>query len=182
MTITLTNRLQISKPDGSEFINVALLNAGWDKTDGNFVPAAKMTASVAQSVPNNALTLAAFNVTTFDSYAARAEGAMVNLTNDAITIRKAGLYYVSLVASFAANATGVRRGDIRKNGTSLLSIVDLSFTGGANGVKISDFFNFAVDDVITGGLFQNSGAALNADGNTFAEGMALTAIWLGSLS
>jgi len=182
MTVTTTPRLTLSKPDGAELVSIALINANSDKIDSNFIPAAKMTASAAQSVPNNALTTAAFNTTGFDTYAARPEGAMVNLTTDTITIRKDGIYYVSLNAAFVANATGVRRGDIRKNGTSLLSIVDLSFSGGANCVKISDFFAFVTNDAITGGLFQNSGAALNADGNTFAEGMALSVIWVGSLT
>lgn len=181
MTVTLTNRLGLSKPDTAELVSIALLTNNFDLIDANFIPAAKMVASVAQSVPNNAVTTAAFNVTGIDTYSARPEGAMVNLTTDTITIRKTGLYYVSLVASFVANATGVRRCDIRKNGTSLLSEVRVAFTGGANTVQAGDLFSLADTDAITGALFQNSGGALNADGNTFAEGMALSVYWVGSL-
>ena len=181
MTVTTTNRLLMSKPDDDEFVSVALLNANWDKADADFRPAAKMVASAAQSIVTATTTKCAYNVTNFDSYAARPEGAMINLTNDEITIRKAGLYLVTTSGSFAANATGVRRLDIRKNGTSLVSDTRVA-SAQTCGLHLAGIFAFAVNDLITAACFQNSGGNLNIDGNTFADGMELSVLWLGSSS
>jgi hypothetical protein len=178
---TLTERLQIVKADANEFVSVgAHITAGFDKIDSNFIPTAKMVGSSAQSIPNNTLTKCAFNVAQFDSYAARSEGAMINLTNDEITIRKAGIYYLRFNGSFATSGTGVRRGDIRKNGVTLLSEVRTPSAGGACSLSVGDFFNLAVNDIIQAHAFQNSGGAINIDGNTFAEGFSLSATWQGN--
>lgn len=182
MSQTTTDRVKAIKntPGTGEFVQVSEINDAFDKLDNHFVPAAKMVNSVAQSIPNNAITTATYNTTLFDTYAGRGEGPMANNSTETITIRKSGLYLVTANNSFAVNATGVRRADIRKNGTSILSIVNGAFTGGATTLCLSDIFDLDANDTITCVVFQTSGAALDCDGNTFAEGKSLSAVWVGS--
>lgn len=182
MAETLTTRLQLIKNDTLELVNINEINAAFDKIDNNLVPAAKMFNSIQQSIPTAASTLIQYNSTSFDSYAGRAEGPMVDLAAESITIRKTGVYMVSIGGSFVANVTGVRRLDINKNGvTQVNSTVMPGFTGSANTLTFSSSFYLVAGDVITGGAFQNSGGALGFDKNTFVEGDFLDVVWVGSI-
>lgn len=186
MAETTTSRLGLIKntPGTGEQVNIAEINSGFDAIDKNFIPAAKIirTAASPQSIPNSAATGVDYNSTAFDSYAARPEGPMADTTNDRIIIRKDGVYIVSAGGNFAANATGVRRIDIVKNGVTLAGDTTAGFVGAANGLSFSAPFSFVNGDLITINVFQNSGAGLVWDLNTFAEGNYLSAVWHGSLT
>lgn len=183
MAETLTNRVQAIKNDNAELVNILEIDAGFDKFDNHFIPACKLFNSIQQTVANNTTpTVMQFDTVLWDSYAARAEGPMADLVNDKITIRKDGIYTVSLNGNWIANATGVRRLDVMKN-TILIAGAGpaLGFVGGQNGQGISQEFSFVVGDVIQGNLFQNSGAGLDFGKNTFGEGACLSVTWKGSL-
>lgn len=184
MAQTLTSRVGAIKntPGTGEQVSIAEVDAAFDLFDNHFIPTAKLirTAASPQSVPNNAATGVDYNSTAFDSYATRPEGAMADTTNDRIIIRKDGTYIISAGGSFAANATGVRRLDIVKNGVTLAGDTALGFTGAANGLSFSAPFDLVIGDLITVNVFQNSGAGLVWDLNTFAEGNFLSAVWQGS--
>lgn len=183
MTVSLTNRLLMSKPDNAEFIAVSLLNGNWDKADSDFRPAAQMLANVNQTITNNTTVQVQYNVTGYDSYAARSEGAMVNLGTDTITIRKAGLYYVFCNAHFAAGATGTRRLQIAKNGTNLTPHQEPSPSSGAsNSMPIMEPIVCAVNDTITANCFHTQGANLDLTNLGFSDGNYLAVIWAGSIT
>lgn len=180
MTVTLTNRLGLSKPDDAELVSIALLDSNFDKIDNDFRPAARMSTSVDQSIAHNTLTATAFNVTDYDSYAARPEGAMVNLSTDVITIRKTGLYVICNKVTFASNATGVRRLDLNVNGVLEETHANGAFTGANLLLYMTTLRPLTAGDTLTSSCFQTSGGALNA---LFAtKGTMLGCAWVGSLS
>lgn len=171
----------MSKPDNAEFISVALLNGNWDKADANFIPAAQMKTSTNQAITNNLTTKVAYDITAYDSYAARSEGAMVNLTNDEITIRKAGLYSVTALASFAANATGIRRLQIAKNGATITPFQQPTVSsGGSTSMIVHELLVLAVNDIISVNCFQTSGGNLDLTNLGFADGNNVCVAWLGN--
>jgi hypothetical protein len=185
MTQTLTSRLGLIKntPGTGEQVNIAEINSAFDEIDDNFVPAAKIinTNAAPQTVPNNAATQILYNATAFDSYSSRPEGPMADTTNDQIIIRKDGVYIVTCGGNFAANATGVRRLDVLKNGVTQGGDTAAGFTGAANGLSYSLSLSLFNGDLVTAKAFQNSGAGLVWDLNTFIEGNFLSAIWVGAL-
>lgn len=183
MAQTLTDRVKAIKntPGTGEQVQISEINSAFDKFDNHFIPAAKMHDTATQSIPNSSTSQALFNVVTYDSYASRPEGTMVDINTDSITIRKAGFYLVTFNGTFALNATGIRRLEIAKNATSILTKQEsISSANGGQAVSVSDTFLLAVNDVITGKIFQNSGSALNFTDGGFLEGRALSVIWQGS--
>jgi hypothetical protein len=180
---TLTNRLQAIKNDNAELVNILELNAAFDKFDNHFIPAAKMYNTVLQlGIPNNVATKTVYDTIAYDTYAARPEGPMASLALNQITIRKDGIYTCSINGNCTANATGVRRLDIQKNGVLQLGAGPYqAFVGGQNGFNITVDMALVAGDIITGSFFQNSGVALDFGKNTFVEGDALMVSWKGSL-
>lgn len=183
MAQTLTDRVKaiLNTPDTGEQVQIAELNSNFSKLDNNFMPAAGFRSTVDQSIPNNAATKITYPTVAFDSYAARSEGPMADLALDEITIRKAGLYTIKLAGSFEPVLAGARRLDIVKNGVAQVSDTSAGYTGANCCLSIAKDMVLAVNDVISGRAFQNSGAALNWNHNTFAEGNYLSVSWLGSV-
>src|SRR6266498_1953339 len=181
MGVTYTHRLIASKPDGAELVAIALLNANFDKFDADFRPAASMSTMVGQAFTSGVTTQVIFDVLDFDSYAARAEGAMVNLSTDTITIRKAGLYYFTGKARWAANATGVRQMQLAKNGTSLVGHSAPGIAGTTVDSEFSHLVPCAVNDAIILRASQNSGGSLST-APSFVCDITLQALFVGSLS
>lgn len=186
MTTTSTPRLLLLKPTPgtAHAININEANGNMDKLDNNFIPAAKIFMSVTQlAIPNNSTTVCDYDSTSFDSYATRPEGPMADLVNNWIIIRKAGVYICSINGNFVANATGVRRLDLAKNGIIQAGAGPyLSFVGGQNGLGFTTALSLAVNDKVSAQAFQNSGGTLDFGKNTFVEGDSLSVIWHGSLT
>lgn len=181
MSQTLTDRVEAIKntPGTGENVLVAEINSAFDKFDNHFIPAAKLRNTVAQSVPNNAVTGVVYNTVVYDSYAARSEGAMANAATETITIRKTGLYLIVNKVAFLASVVGVRRLDINKNGALFHTKTRAGFTGGANVVDISTIEVLTAGDTITSSAYQNFGSALDTDpGN---NGVELSVAWLGTV-
>jgi len=181
MSVTTTPRLLLSKPDATELIAISLLNNNMDAIDSDFRPAAKMKATSDQTLTNATVTVLGYNAVDYDSYAARPEGAMVNLTTDLITIRKAGLYLVINKVAFAPNATGVRRLDLNINGSFFETHAVGAYASANNTLIMVSPLVLAVNDTLGGAAYQNSTASLAVVG-TASQGVYLAAIWLGNIS
>lgn len=179
---TLTDRVKAIKNDDLEFVNIAEINAAFDKFDNHFIPSAKLISTVTQTIPNNTVTKLTYSAIGHDSYSARAEGPMASLATDDITVRKAGLYIVSAGYTWVSNATGVRRIDIVKNGVSTAGDIKLGYVGGGNSITVTTPLVLAVNDVISISVFQNSGAPLDVNNNAFPEGNWLGVVWAGSIT
>jgi hypothetical protein len=128
-------------------------------------PLASVFNSVVQSITNNTETTVTFDSETLDT-----DTIHDTVTNNSrLTCKTAGTYLVLFVGDFTANATGVRYGLIRKNGTTQLgprSDVS-SLTAGANGtVQGWTLASLAVNDYVEVRVFQNSGGSLNFDATT----------------
>jgi hypothetical protein len=183
MAQTLTERVEAIKntPGTGEAAQVSEINSAFDKFDNHFIPAAQLRNTVAQSIPNNATTKTVYSQISYDSYSTRSEGVMASIGTDDITIRRDGLYIVSLVGSFALNATGIRRMGIGKNGTIQTAVQAGGTASGSSQLSITQPFVLADGDIITGHVFQNSGGALDLSDNSFLDGSSLSVTWVGSV-
>lgn len=182
MSQTLTNRVEaiLNTPGTGEAAQIAELNTNFTKLDNHFIPAAELRRTTIQSIPNNATTEIDFTAVAYDTYTTRDEGVMGDIGTNAITIRKTGLYMVTLVGSFAANATGIRRIQIAKNSSAMVSNQKAGSAAASMTVEVAKPMLLAEDDIIEGFVFQNSGGALDLSNNAFDENLALSAVWLGS--
>lgn len=84
--------------------------------------------------------------------------------NTRITVRTAGVYHATAYISFAANASGIRKANIRLNGaTDLAGMSSAAVSGLATEFSLARSRLFAANDYIELTCFQNSGGALNLD-------------------
>lgn len=183
MSQTLTDRVEAIKntPGTGELVQVAEINSAFDKFDNHFIPACKIHNNVTQTVVSGSgQNLLQFNQTIFDSYAARAEGAMADLNNDKIIIRKAGLYMLRAnVLANAGTAAGILRLDLLINAGTINSRFDPA-TAQAQSQELIQFQVCAVNDAITAAVQQTTGANRVYDRNTYSNIFNLEAIWVGS--
>jgi hypothetical protein len=129
-----------------------------------------VTHSVAQNVPNNTVTVVAFNTERFklgDS------GMHSNsILNGRLTAKVAGLYLCNAVVAISPNPTGFRTIRIAKNGVNIVT----EWTGNANGsggvvtmASVTALIALAFDEWVEVQVFQNSGSTLTvvkAESNT----------------
>jgi len=181
MTEILTSRVKAIKNDNNENVLISEINAAFDKFDNHFIPACKIRNSVVQAIPTGTPTDLQYNQSAYDSYAARSEGAMADLSNDRIVIRKNGLYFVKAnIWTTTASATGVMRLDIRKNGTA--HFID-QFGPAATIITqaVSGVIDCVNGDLLTVNANQTAGVSRNYTDNTVLDGFSFSAVWLGSL-
>lgn len=181
MTQTLTSRVKAIKNDDAETVLISELNSGFDKFDNHFIPACMIENNAVQSVPSGGLQLMTYNATIYDSFAARSEGAMADLSNDRIICRKAGVYDVeATIWTTTLSATGVMSLGLYVNGNGIKME---QVVPGNNQVtqSVHDSIVLAVNDVITVNAIQTSGAARNYTRNTWPHGFSLSAMWKGSV-
>lgn len=115
-----------------------------------------------QSIANNTVTALAFNSERYDTNVIHD-----NTTNNSrLTCKTAGVYHITLSASFDANATGVRAFYIRLNGTvanyiALAHLQAVTVASTSTAVTISATYGLAVNDYVEAVVFQSCGGALN---------------------
>lgn len=177
---TLTSLKKAIKNDTAENVIIAEINDAFDKFDNNFVPAAKMHFIGTQTLTHNVTATQDFDVTTFDTFAARSEGAMADLALNRIVVRKAGVYKISGSTGWASNATGVRRMSILVNGTPIAHSEAAPVTGGVTATGVSVDEVLAVNDVITLETVQTSGGNLAVSNGAFTKAVFLSAVWQGA--
>lgn len=181
MTQALTNRVKAIKndPGSGEQVQVAEFNSAFDKFDNHFIPACKIRATN-QSIPNNAFTAVDFTLTTLDTYSARSEGAMADLANNKIIIRKAGIYKCMFKSLWlAGTAAGVLRSDLQKNGAPNDTWFDPGVAGACSQIVTHEEL-LAVNDEISARVFQTTGVARSIDYNTYDHVLELAVIWVGA--
>ena len=139
-------------------------------------PIAQMTQSAVQSIANSTITPLAYDGSVVDSY-----GGHSNVTNNTrYTAQVTGWYYVSGVAAFASNATGVRVGRLRKNGSDVVyfDAWDQAVNGQPTATVTAGILFLNVGDYVEFCGYQTSGGALN----TFTTGPqpGMSVYWLHS--
>lgn len=185
MSQTLTDRVKaiLNTPGTGENVLISELNAAFSKFDNNFIPACKMylnTTSNPQTLTHNVTSVHDFSNTDYDTYAARAEGAMADLANNKIIIRETGIYMLAFGSGWASNATGVRRLSLKKNGTNMAHVEGPAVTSfvTAYGLAVPELC--AVNDEFTLETIQTSGGGLLVSNGTYAEACFLSATWMGN--
>lgn len=136
------------------------------KQAGGFVqtkaPQARVTKGSAQSINDSTLTALTFDTETFD-----VGGLHDNSTNNSrLTAPIAGKYRVSGTVDFAANATGLRRARILKNGTN--SYADVIVNNNGSGavqtrIPVTALVNLAAAEYVELQAEQRSTGALNVE-------------------
>lgn len=160
----------------SQLVTAAIMNAYWNENVRTLANPLCVRAyhNAAQSIPNGALTVLAFNNERY-----RVGGMHDTATNNSrFTLPSAGVYHVTFVGEFAVNATGVRQAALRLNGTTYIDA--MSTNGNASigtQVKLSTDYKFAGGDYVEVLVRQDSGGALNLSvaGNYSPE---VTARWV----
>ena len=145
----------------------------------------KVSRVAALSLADGAFVAVNFDTENIDT------NVMFTATSNKITIKTAGYYQVNGHFSYNANATGQRY---------LAAVLNATFTGSGDtavisgGTRIvaqtaattvitqsvqslSTIYQFAVNDTLTLGAFQNSGGSLGLNGT---EGASLSVAWLGA--
>lgn len=177
---TLTSLKKAIKNDNAENVDITEINSAFDKFDNNFVPACMIENTAVQSIPNTGLQLLQYNAIIYDTFAARSEGPMADLSNDRIIIRKTGLYTVTArIWTTTAIAAGVMFLGIYVNGNGITSVQK---TPGAQQEtqEVTDDLLLNSGDLVTINAIQNSGAPRNYSKNTWPHGFSFAAKWIGS--
>jgi hypothetical protein len=120
------------------------------------IPAARVTRTAGQSIPNNALTPLAFNSERYDT--AAMHGNETN--NSRLTAPVRGIYTVTLEISWLFNATGLRTIDLAKNGTAEIA-VDTTSPPAAGDQEITTQVRLRAGDFVVARAEQDSGGALS---------------------
>lgn len=136
---------------------------------------AKVYASAVQSIADDAAAHArTFNTVAFDT------ASMFSNSADTLTVPFSGMWLISALAEFAANATGRRRMRLLVNGST-----DVSFNVDAASAGTTILTLLGIPRLMTAGdtlaydLLQNSGGALDANGSE--ANCFLSAIYMGAI-
>jgi len=132
-------------------------------SSNNFGPNIALIAGTGnQSIPNGNSTLIGFDKTINDPQSLH----NTSVTNTNVYIKTPGNYKVSANIQFAANATGLRKITIAKNGIVPINEYNSSVQGTASSpttISINGIMYCNSGDAINIYAFQNSGVALNID-------------------
>jgi hypothetical protein len=175
----LTSRLKIIKNDDDEFVDIDEINAGFDKIDNNFIPACMMAFTGSQTPASGSTVTQDMNQTRHDTYSARAEGPMADLTNNLITIRRKGIYVLTCSSGFAANATNNRRLGLEVNAVEQINLEVGPKPIGAINMVISIAMSLSVNDQVRCTVLQTSGIALAVSAGGAPNGVHISATWVG---
>lgn len=140
-------------------------------------PVAFLKQTVAQSIPNATNTAITFGVAVGDTWSAWSAGSP-----SLYTVQVAGLYAVSGIVLFVANATNARDAMLNYNGTTIVGS-QAEYPGSASSVGTAST-PWVLQQAVVGDTFQlvgsqNSGGSLNTlVGTNTASSM--TVMWLRS--
>lgn len=143
-------------------------------------PMAKLRRTTTQSINNNAWTAILFDAEDADNYG----GHSTTSNTDQYVVQVTGLYLLTGSADFVFNNTGTRGARFTVNGTAIPgSTVTPTATTGGNlwSACISTPTPLNVGDIVRLEVLQDSGAPLNANGNTPLFGCTLGIAWQTSL-
>lgn len=138
------------------------------------VPYAELTQS-ATSINNITFKIPDLTSTTYDNGAATTGTALADLANDRIVLRRAGMWLVSCLGSWAANATGSRLTEVKLDTVAVATSATGSGFGGTfptNQTAATVVYVSGTTSYVDGNLYQSSGGGLNCTAT-------LKAVWLG---
>ena len=118
--------------------------------------------------------------TVLDDVHGNTDRAMADLTAGNLVIRSGGIYLVTASISWPANATGIRRAQIRRDSTAVGEVLISGVATYNAHTRVTVVLEFAVDDIVELRGFQTSGGGLapqSADGGTF-----LSAHWVAGVA
>lgn len=140
-------------------------------------PACRVHNSANISVPNATDTILTFNTESFDT----ASMHSTSVNTGRITCTAAGIYVVTAVAQFAANATGARSMGLIVNGLAgtfyNFAQAPVNSAAGATRLVVTDIIKLAVGDHVQVVAYQTSGGALNVE--AFGRSPSFSAVWIG---
>jgi len=178
---TLTSRVKAIKNDDLENVLVSEINGAFDKFDNHFIPACKIRRNGTQVVVSGSgQNLLNYDTIVYDTYAARSEGPMADLSNDKIIIRKLGLYWVRATTLANAGTAGMLRLDLAVNGVTNNSDFQTGQTTTASSQMLAMPIVLAANDYIQAYVQQTTGSNRTYTNNTYDHIFTLEAIWMGS--
>lgn len=134
--------------------------------DVSSAPAVRVFHNASQATTTGVAFVLAFNSERIDQAGGVASTMHDTVTNNSrLTCRYAGVYLINGLVEIAANATGLRRLDVRLNGTTIIgSESTLNIGAGANlQMEVSTLYPMAVNDYVELLVTQNSGGNLNVN-------------------
>jgi hypothetical protein len=147
----------------------------WDATNRRWVWSrgsyCRVYHNAAQSIPDNALTILAFNSEREDT-----DGVHSTVTNNSRLTPPVGVYVVAASIRFANNATGYRGVFLKVNGATYISVGTVAAVNGntTDVLTLSPPYRFNGTDYVEVEVIQNSGGALNvATGANFSPEFGL---------
>lgn len=183
MSQTLTSRVNAIKntPGSGEQVQISELNSGFDKFDNHFIPACKIQNTSTQIVGSGPVTQLQYDAIAYDSYAGRSEGAMADLSNDRIIIRRDGLYHCSArIWTTTPSAAGLMFIGLYKNDAG--EVAEQMVPGNSTITQtVEDDIDFEAGDIVTVKVIQTSGANRTYARNTWPDGFSLAVTWVGAL-
>ncbi|GEM_PF-2772450 len=123
---------------------------------------ARLGSNLPQSIPHASWTALTFNTELWDEDELHDPATHT----DRLTIRTAGVYLITAQVRFAANLSGMRELQIRKNSTATLALADCLSNTQTNGLvylNLVTLWNLLVGDHLSALVYQSSGAALNVE-------------------
>jgi hypothetical protein len=161
------------------FITSALWNAQVRDANQFFAapPSFRAHSEVAQTITNNAWISYNLEVEEFDAYG----GHSTTTNTSRYTCQVAGLYLCTGIATFAANATGLRGGRLAVNGSAYHGtfVKETAFASGSNAIGTTAIIPLAVGDYVEVQGNQNSGVDLAASSTSGDVAPSLACLWVG---
>lgn len=146
----------------TRFISAATLSgSGSDQS-------VRVTHSVAISIANDTHTIVAYDTEDYDSNGFHQTAATPDPPgNTRLTVPagQSGKYLVFATRHWAANATGTRMVRIRLNGVTIVGRTIVTASNEGPAVIVVTVLNLAAADYLETMVYQNSGGALNVDGD-----------------
>jgi hypothetical protein len=156
-TIIMTNK-RLTSPKINEDVALTATATEINKLDGFNGDKCQATNSGSQSIPSSTDTILDLGAEDYDTNTMHD-----NVTNNSrITIKTAGYYQIGSYIVFAANATGIRSFQIKKNGNAARINTQNAPSGGDCQTMGSCVLQLNVNDYIQLQVYQNSGGTLNA--------------------
>lgn len=142
------------------------------------VPAARVTHSVAQSIPNSTVTFLSFDTERFDT-----QDLHDNSTNNSrLTAPIDGIYLITAHVEFASNSTGRRQLALRASGSTFIALTEPDTNQNASThLSLGTVYELSADGYVEVRVFQNSGGSLNV-GKTDEFTPEFTMTWIGKTS
>ena len=141
--------------------------------DVSQAPCVRAFHSVAQTSTTGVFLAVALDSERVDQAGGAASNMHDNATNNSrLTCRYAGVYQITGMIQFVANANGVRLAQIVLNGTTTIGRTEQWNTGGgdATAVMVTSLWPLAVNDYVQLNGYQNSGGNLDIQGANTTPG------------